>query len=137
MDQAIFWIGKILFSALFIFSGLNHFMQLAGTAQYAEAKGVPAPRIMVPATGLMLLLGGLGILLWGVIPPFWVAIACWLLIFFLLAAAFMVHDFWALDDPGEQQAQMAHFMKNTALAGAALIFYLLAAFEYLPPNGGA
>ena len=136
MGEAMFWIGKVLFSTIFIMSGLNHFMQLAAMSQYAESKGVPAPRVMVPVSGLMILAGGLGILLWGVLPDFWVAIAAWLLIFFLVIAALKMHDFWAVQDPQQQQTEMAHFMKNMALAGAALVFYVLLAFDFPTPVGG-
>ncbi len=122
--DVLFLIGRILFSALFIMSGFNHMAQIASMSQYAGSKGVPAPRAMVAVTGLMILLGGLSILFW-----WWVAIGAWLLVFFLLTAAFMMHDFWALDDPMESQNQMAHFLKNVALAGAALCFY---AFEMAP-----
>lgn len=116
----LFLIGRILFAAVFLLNGINHFMQLAGMAQYAGSKGVPAPKAMVAATGTMLLLGGLSILFW------WgVAIGAWLLVLFLLVSAFMMHDFWAVEDPGESQNQMAHFMKNLGLAGAALSFYAL------------
>lgn len=136
MGDVMFWIGKVLFSAIFILSGFNHFMQLASMSQYAESKGVPAARLMVPLTGLAIVLGGASILLWGVIPSVWVAVGCWLLIIFLVLAGIKMHDFWAIEDPMEQQVQMAHFMKNMALAGAALIFYVITAFEYVPPMGG-
>lgn len=119
--EALFLIGRVLFSALFILSGLNHFMQLDGMRQYAAAKGVPAPGAMVALTGLVILAGGLSVLLW-----IWVEVGTWLLAFFLLLAAFKIHDFWAMDDPNERQTQMAHFMKNVALAGAAIMFYALA-----------
>ncbi len=116
----LFLIGRILFATLFLLNGLNHLMQLAGMAQYAGSKGVPAPKAMVAATGVMILLGGLSILFW-----WWVPIGAWLLVVFLLVAAFMMHNFWAIEDPMESQNQMAHFMKNLALAGAAICFYAL------------
>lgn len=118
--EALFLIGRVLFSALFILSGLNHFTQMDGMRQYAASKGVPAPGAMVALTGLVLLAGGLSVLLW-----IWVEVGTWLLAFFLLLAAFKIHDFWALDDPNERQTEMAHFMKNLSLAGAAIAFYAL------------
>lgn len=116
----LFWIGRILFSAIFIFSGLGHFMQLDGMSQYAGSKGVPAPRLMVMMTGVIILLGGLSVLFW-----VWVEVGAWLLILFLLIAAVKMHDYWNVADPQEKQTQQAHFMKNLALAGAALVFYTL------------
>lgn len=118
--SALFWIGRILFAMIFIMSGLNHFTQIDGMSQYAGSKGVPAPRFFTAFTGLMILAGGISILLWWLVP-----IGTWLLIIFLLPAAFFVHDFWALEDPRAKQTELAHFMKNLSLSGAALLFFVL------------
>ena len=117
----LFLVGRILFAALFILSGVNHFAQLGGMAQYAQSKGLPAPKVMVLLSGLVLLLGGLSILFW-----FWVKVGAWLLVAFLLVAAFTMHNFWAMEDPVQKQGEMAQFMKNVALAGASVIFYVVA-----------
>jgi len=116
----LFWIGRILFSLLFIASGLGHFMQRQSMTAYAEAKGVPAAGAMVPLSGLMMLAGGLSILLWS-----WVDVGAWLLVLFLLGAALKMHAFWKEEDPMARQGEMAQFMKNVALAGAAIMFYAL------------
>jgi uncharacterized membrane protein YphA (DoxX/SURF4 family) len=63
-------------------------------AQYADSKKVPAAKATVATTGVMLLAGGLSVIL-GV----YMEVGIWLLIFFLLAAAFMMHDFWTVTDP--------------------------------------
>lgn len=119
--NALLWIGRILFSLLFIGSGLGHFMQMESTSRYAASKGLPAPKLAVAVSGLMIILGGLSILFWQ-----YVIWGSWLLILFLLVAAFTVHDFWKQEDPMAKQNEMAQFMKNLSLAGAALIFYVLA-----------
>ena len=117
----LFLIGRILFAAIFILSGVNHFAQLDGMAQYAGSKGLPAPKLMVALSGLVILLGGLSILFW-----FYVKLGAWLLVAFLLVAAFTMHNFWAVEDPVQKQGEQAQFMKNLALAGAAIIFYAAA-----------
>lgn len=112
-------VARILFSAIFILSGISHFTQIQGMGQYAGSQGVPAPKFFVGLSGLMILLGGLSVLL-----GLWVKVGTLLLIAFLLPAAFIMHNFWAVDDPNMRATQQAHFMKNLALAGAAfLIFY--------------
>ena len=116
----LFWIGRILFAMIFLGSGLNHLARLEGMSQYAGSKGIPAPRFFTAVSGLMLLAGGISVLLWCL-----VGIGTWLLIAFLLPAAFFMHDFWALEDPQAKQTEQAHFMKNLALAGAALVFFAL------------
>lgn len=117
---ALFWIGRILFSMIFIMSGLNHFMQVGPMSRYAESKGVPAPRLLTVASGIVILAGGLSIFFW------WeVTVGVWLLIGFLLMAGLVMHDFWAAEDLQTRQSEMAQFMKNMALAGAALVFFVL------------
>lgn len=97
-------------------------------AQYVGSKNVPAPKVAVFISGIMILLGGLSILL-----GFWVYIGAWLLIIFLIPTAFMMHDFWNVEDPMDRQNEMIHFLKDLALAGAAfLIWYLYATVGTIP-----
>lgn len=118
MNDAILLVGRILFSAVFLLSGMNHFMKLSYMAQYAASQGLPAPTLVVAITGLMILAGGLSILLgyrvrWGAL----------LLVIFLIPTTLIMHQFWGLADAGMAQNQMAHFLKNLAAAGGALIVY--------------
>lgn len=112
------WIGRILFAMIFIAAGVGHV--LGNGVDYAEMKGVPAPGISVRIGGLLAVVGGLSVLLW-----YRVDVGALLLLLFLFAAAFKVHDFWKLDDPMEKQNQQAHFMKNMSMAGAAIVFWVL------------
>jgi|SRR5437764_10710399 len=115
---ALYLIGRILFAMIFIMSGLNHFMKLEAMSQYAASQKVPVPKLAVAVTGLMLLAGGASIL-FGVEPQAGVG----LLVLFLVPAAFWMHRFWGLQDPMMAANQRAHFMKNIAMAGAALLIY--------------
>lgn len=111
-----FLFGRVLFGAVLGLMGFNHFVQLDGMNGYAQAKGVPFPRIGVIVSGLLLVFGGIAVVL-GVYPLLGaVAIAV-----FLLVSTPMMHDFWAVDDPEQQQAEMTNFLKNAALLGAALL----------------
>ena len=106
--------GRILFSIIFIMSSFGHFGEQ--TIGYAASKGVPAAGVLVPISGIIELLGGLSIILgyktkWG----------AWLIVLFLLPVTFMLHDFWTITDPMAQQMDMAAFMKNISMIGAALI----------------
>lgn len=121
-------IARILFSMIFINSGIGHITNTGQMAKYAESKNVPAPKATVFITGIMILLGGLSILL-----GIWVNIGAWLLVIFLVPTAIMMHDFWNVDDPMQRQNEMTHFMKDLALAGAAfLIWYLYSTFGSVP-----
>lgn len=68
----------------------------------------------------MLLADGLSVIL-----GIWMEIGAWLLVFFLLPAALMMHDFWTVSDPLQEQVEQAMFMKNFALADATLVLYLV------------
>lgn len=109
-------IGRILFGILFLASGMGHLTQLDGMARYAASKGVPAPRTAILVTGIVIIVGALSVVL-----GFFGRIGALLLFLFLLGTAFMIHNFWAVKDPQEKQNEMAHFLKDLALAGASLV----------------
>jgi putative oxidoreductase len=109
-------IGRLLFSAIFIFSGVNHFIQVNSMTQHAQSAGLPAARLAILGTGALLLVCGICVLL-GIVTRLSAA----LIALFLVAAGLTMHRFWGLGDPQAAQAQLAHFMKNIALAGGALL----------------
>lgn len=110
--------GRILFSLMFIMSGMGHLTKSAGMAQYAGAMGVPAPTLAVIITGIMLLLGGLSVIL-----GYKVKVGTILLVVFLIPTTFMMHAFWGIEDPMQSQMQMGMFMKNLSMMGGALLLY--------------
>jgi putative oxidoreductase len=114
--KALFIAGRVLFGGFFAFSGLNHFLQLGFMAGYAQMKGVPAPAFAVALTGALLLAGGLS-MLFGAWPRLGIA----LIVVFLFPTTVIMHDFWSVPDPMQQMVEMTSFMKNMALAGAALM----------------
>lgn len=111
-------LGRLLFSLIFIMSGLNHFT--SGSIGYAQSQGIPMPAVLVPLTGLMIMLGGLSILL-----GFKARFGALLIALFLIPVTFTMHAFWNVADPTMAQNQMAHFLKNIGLLGGAIlvIFY--------------
>ncbi|QCW02227.1 DoxX family protein [Natrinema pallidum] len=120
LSAVVLLVGRLLFGGLLVYQGLNHFAATDTMAGYAEAKGVPAARFGVVASGVMLVLGGVGIVL-GVYP---VIAAGMLAVFFVLVTPFM-HDFWAVPEE-QQQDELIHFMKNVELLGTALLVFVLA-----------
>ena len=114
--DVVLLLGRILFSAIFLMSGFAHFKQRAAMVPYAKSKRAPAPELMIPITGLMLLAGGLSVLL-----GLYARLGGWLLALFLIPTALIMHRFWGLPDKGQAQNEQAHFMKDMALAGAALM----------------
>ena len=108
-------IGRTLFAMVFIGGGLNHFTKLNDVTGYARSRGVPSPKLATIVTGFMAVPGGVLIVLgWHRF------IGAGLIVLFALSTAFMMHNFWRDADPMAKQNEMAHFMKDLALAGGAL-----------------
>ncbi|QRK10284.1 DoxX family protein [Archangium violaceum] len=108
-------LGRLLFSAIFIFSGFNHFANGEAMMGYARSAGLPFPALAIYGSGVVLLVGGVCILL-GVFAR----IAAVAIAVFLVAAALTMHRFWGLP-PQEAAMQMTHFWKNISMAGGALL----------------
>ena len=123
----VFLLSRLLFGGVLAFMGVNHFFNVDEMTGYAEFKGLPAPRFGVVGSGVLLAASGLGLVV-GAFP----VLSAGALAAFLLASGVIFHDFWAVDDPEEQQAEMTHFLKNVFGAGAALAFLALggAAWPY-------
>lgn len=123
--------GRVLFSLVFIMSGMNHLMQLDNMARYAQSKGVPAPKAAIVLSGIVIMLGGLSIALgWHRF------IGAGLLAIFLVFTPVMMHQFWKETDPTAKANEMAHFLKDTALAGAALVIAYYAGQAWPMSLGG-
>lgn len=113
-------IGRVLFALIFINSGIAHLTKLQAMTGYAQFKKVPAPKLAVIVTGLMLIIGGLYIA-FGVYAD----LGALLLALFLVASAFMMHNFWTIQDDQAKQGETINFFKNLSLAGAALIIFVM------------
>lgn len=121
-------IARILFAAIFLYSGIGHMTNTAQMAEYAASKNVPTPKAAVFLSGVMIFLGGLSITV-----GYWVQIGAWLIIIFLIPTAFIMHNFWSVDDPMDRQNEQIHFMKDLGMAGAAfIIWYLYITLQHVP-----
>jgi len=115
-DALFFRLARLLFGAVLVATGLNHFQQTEGMVQYADAKGIPNAETMVPLSGGLLVFSGLGIALWK-LPKLAAGAAAT----FLVAATPTMHDFWNADEENKQSETNA-FLKNVAMLGGALAF---------------
>jgi uncharacterized membrane protein YphA (DoxX/SURF4 family) len=116
----LFLMGRLIFGAFFLYSGVHHFLDTPTLAQFAGAKGVPMPEAAVLLTGALLIVGALSILL-GILPR--LGLAC--LILFLAGVTPTMHAFWSVADPQMRQMEMGNFMKNMALMGSALMMLMI------------
>jgi len=113
--RALHVLGRAIFGGFFVYNGINHLQNSEGMGQYAAAKGVPAAKQAVQATGLMMLAGGLSIMA-GLKPKQGLAA----IVAFLVPVSLQMHRFWEEADAQKRQTEMIQFMKNMALVGAAL-----------------
>ena len=110
-------IGRILFSLIFLMSGLmGHLISASGTAAYAASTGLPMAMPLVIISGIIALLGALSIIL-----GYKAKLGAWLIVLFLIPVTFIMHKFWTITDPMQNQMAMSMFMKNIALIGGALM----------------
>jgi putative oxidoreductase len=123
--DVIWLLGRILFGALFIGSGIGHFAEADSSAAHAATKNVPQPKNAVLLSGAAFLLGGLSIIL-GVFGD----LGALAIILTLLPTTFLFHRFWEETDPMVKQVEMSHFMKNLSLTGGALVLFSFFAREY-------
>ncbi|MFP4632135.1 MAG: DoxX family protein [Halobacteriales archaeon] len=119
--DVVLLVGRLLFGGVLAFTGLNHFMDADNMAEYADAKGVPAPKLAVLGSGAMLVAGGLSLVV-GAYP----GVGALLMVVFFVGVTPKMHDFWNVDDPEQRQNEMTHFLKNVAMLGGALAFLALA-----------
>ncbi len=117
--------GRVLFAMVFIASGMNYLMKLDEKSAYAASKGVPAAKAATALSGLMILTGAVLVLLgWHRF------IGAGLLVIYLIPKAFMIHPFWKESDPQASMNEKSHFMKDLALAGAALLIAFYAGMPW-------
>src|SRR5712691_1285794 len=107
--------GRILIGLIFLVAGVRKVMGFAGTVAYLAKLGFPAPEVMaLIAIIIQICCSILLIVGW---RPRW---AAWLLVLFVVIAAFAAHRFWETTDPGQYGNQMNHFLKNLSIVGGLL-----------------
>ena len=122
--STVFLIARIVFSIMFVMSGINHITKADHMVGYAQFKGVPSPKLAVIGSGVVMGLGGLSLIL-GVYAD----LGAIVLAAILLLMAVKMHNFWTLEDAQAKQADMIGFLKNVSMAGGALFMFALMATE--------
>ena len=117
MDE-LWLIGRILFCALFIASGIGQLVDLEGSTRYATAKGIGPARTGVIASAAAFIVGGVSVL-FGI----WGDLGALLLVITLIPLTFLMHQFWAERDPIAKQTELSMFMKNIALIGGCVLLF--------------
>src|SRR5262245_55531115 len=113
-------VGRLLMAALFLTAGIPKALQGygGGFAQYLGSQGVPYPEIVgVVAVAIEVLVPV------ALILGLWPRISALLLVAFVVIATGLAHRFWEFSD-AQQQAQMTQFLKNIAVIGGLLFYYV-------------
>jgi uncharacterized membrane protein YphA (DoxX/SURF4 family) len=113
-------IGKVLFSLLFIVSGINHFKNTSAMSKYAMSKGLLFADLNVYLSGVLLVIAPIA-LIFGIFET--VALAS--LAVFLLLTAFIFHPYWKETDGMAKMNEQIAFNKEISLVGAILIIISL------------
>ncbi len=127
MNAHLSWISRLLLSLIFILSGFSKIGGFAATSGLLAKLGWPAPGLWVTLAILCELVGGISLLL-----GFRVRWASLALIVFVIAATVFVHGAFlsAAADEMAKQDQVVHILKNIALVGGLLKYYLDGAGRY-------
>ena len=116
-------LGRILFSTIFIMSGISKIFGFAGMVGFVSSLGLPAATLLVILAIAVEVGGGVAILVG--YQTYW---AAKILAAFLLVIALTLHRDFA------DQDQMVHFMKNLSMAGGALFIAIHGAGAYSLDN---
>ncbi len=114
-------IGRILFSLIFIASGLSKIGDWDKTISYMESHNMVFPPFFLIMAILLQVTGGLSI-----ITSYKSKIGAILLLIFIIPATFIFHNFWILPIETDiqivtQQVEMVSFLKNITIIGALLL----------------
>lgn len=109
LANAALLVGRIMLSAIFVWSGYSKLGGYSGTLGYMASKGVPGA--LLPLVIVVELLGGLLI-----VAGYQTRIVAIVLAAFSLLAALLFHT------AGDMN-QSIHFMKNVGLAGGFLVLF--------------
>ncbi len=136
IQLSIAFLGRALFSFIFISAAIQKLMDWQGTIHYFTqglndllALNVGNPTIQNAIEWAlshvsMVLLGGTIFELVGGLFIFlgiWTRLGSLLLILLLIPTTFIFHHFWLLQDV-DRQMQLSHFMKNLSIFGGLLFF---------------
>jgi len=120
VNDTVLLLGRLLMASLFLSAGIPKALAIGGGgfAKYLGSMGVPYPEIVALVAIAVEVLVPIALIL-GVFPR----ISALLLIAFTVVATALAHRFWEFSD-AQQQAQMSSFLKNIAIIGGLLFYYV-------------
>ncbi|MEI6802279.1 MAG: DoxX family protein [Burkholderiales bacterium] len=115
IQNPLFFIGRLLFVALFLPAGISKLTGFSGTVGYIASVGLPLATVGAALALVVEIVGSLALL-----AGFGTRIAALVLALFTLVATFFFHNFWGA--PADQAfVQQLMFFKNIAVTGGLLV----------------
>lgn len=111
-------LSRLLVAAIFLVSASGKLANFSGTAQMMSVAGFPIAQFFLVAAIFVELMGGLLLLV-----GFQTRLAAMALIVFLMPATLIFHAS-QIGDPAQAQQQMVHVLKNLAIMGGLLKFFV-------------
>lgn len=125
LDDLALLTGRILMAVLFLPSGVKKLMDLGGTAQMLAAKGLPMPDLFAIAAGVTETAVPI-LLVLGIVPRLTAVLAGG----FVVVATLTSHRFWEIADPAMAMGQQIHFLKNVAIIGGTMFYFVAGAGRF-------
>lgn len=107
--------GRVLLCSIFLMSGIGKIFNWSSTAARMTQKRMEAVPLFLAGAIAFEIIGGLCVLI-----GYRAQTGALLLIFFLIPATAIFHNFWMFDGP-EQMNQMNHLTKNVAILGGLAV----------------
>lgn len=113
-------VGRIIFSAVFIFGGISKVINFSPMAAEIAQQTMIANASLLLVLAIIFQLGGGLLVLFGL----YTRVGALMLFMFIIPETFFYHSFWIFDSTAHSAHEFQQFMKNFAMCGATL--YMMA-----------
>ena len=114
LSSTLLFLGRLLLGGAFVFAGLRNIQNAAFLTGLMAARGVPQARLALWAGIVLQIIAGVLVM-----AGLWTAIACAVLVLFLIVATPMFHNFWDHQGP-DRASRINGVVGNVALGGGFL-----------------
>lgn len=114
-QSVILLLGRLGLCSIFLLAALGSLMNWSATVEFMRNAGIPMPNFMLIGALAFQIVGGFSVLI-----GYYARVGALLLLIFVLATAFTMHNYWAMA-PEQQHDEMVQFMKNISIGGGLLM----------------
>lgn len=114
LPSTLLFLGRLLLGGAFVFAGLRNIRNQGFLTGLMAARGVPQARLALWAGIVLQVIAGVLVM-----TGLWTALACAVLVLFLIAATPMFDNFWDHQGP-DRATRINGVVSNVALTGGLL-----------------